>query len=96
MQKSGFISEEFRTDKQIQLENISSLTISNYGDTPLTVTISSVSRIVPPLKEEIGVPFGSFNLPGDGTACDIKLEMNFENGTGRAILDYRKVQTKTC
>lgn len=92
MLKTGFTSIQISQDTSQYLEDITSLTISNYGATDLTVVINDVARIVPKFSTEIGVPFGSFNLPGDGTACDIKLELKFVGGAGKAILDYRKIK----
>lgn len=91
MLKTGFTSIQISQDNSQYLQEITSLTISNYGATDLTVIVNDVARIVPKFSAEIGVPFGSFNLPGDGTACDIKLELKFAGGAGKAILDYRKL-----
>lgn len=96
MHKTGFNSIQYSSDDTIKLEGITSLTISNYGTSIVTVVINDVPRNIPALKPEIGVPFGSFNLPGDGTACDITITFKFAGGAGNAILDYRKLINPTC
>ncbi|RDI07047.1 hypothetical protein [Flavobacterium sp. AG291] len=92
MQKSGFASIQINSDTTQFLDGITSLSISNYGATALTVTVNDVARVVPAFNPAIGVPFGSFNIPGDGTACEINLELKFEGGSGKAILDFRKIK----
>ena len=92
MLRTGLVSIEINRNESKYLENITSLTISNYGDSELIVTINDVSRPIPPFSNEIGVPFGSFNLPGDGTVTDkITIDFTFTGGAGKAILDYRKL-----
>lgn len=95
MTKTGFTSIQIGSDTPLNLENISSLTIANYGTTVLTIVANDVARTIPAFNNEVGVPFGSFNLPGDGTLCDVRLEFKFETGKGLAILDYRKL-IKNC
>lgn len=95
MNKSGLISQRYTANSEKeQLKDITSLTLSNYGETEITVTINNQSRKVPAFNPTIGVPFGSFNIQGDGTACDIDITIEFAGGTGECILDYRKF--KTC
>ncbi|MGQ2982116.1 hypothetical protein [Flavobacterium sp.] len=98
MLQSGFKSTPITQDlSELTIENVTSLTISNYGNTVLSVTIGDVTRIIPPFNPAIGVPFGSFSLPCDGTACDLRISFNFDTGIGSAILDYRKLlQPLTC
>lgn len=96
MKRTGFVSHKLTTDDKLILTDITSLTLSNYGDKDLVVIVNDVERTVPALKSDIGVPFGSFNIPGDGTACALVIEVRFQDGQGLAILDYRKVQPKTC
>lgn len=96
MEKSGFKTLQYTKDDTIRLEGITSLTVNNYGDTDLEVIVNDVSRKVPALKPEIGVPFGSFNLPGDGTACTIEIKLQFTGGLGKALVDYRKLITAKC
>lgn len=92
MNKSGFNSQLITNDDKIILEGVTSLTLSNYGTNDLTVTVNDVPRIVPAFKPEIGVPYGSFNIPGDGTACDVTLEVKFNGTSKNAILDYRLIK----
>ena len=92
MEKSGFTSQRINKDEKLpEITGVTSLTISNYGDTDLTVIVNDVPRPVPAFNQDIKVPFGSFNLPGDGTACDVRIELKFQGGRGQAILDYRKL-----
>jgi len=95
MNKSGFLSQKFYANSgKMPLKDVTSLTVSNYGNTEVTVTIADVARIVPAFNPAIGVPFGSFNIQGDGTACDIVITIEFTGGSGECILDYRTF--KTC
>ena len=90
MESTGFVSRTITTNKKETLQHVTCLTVSNYGDTELQLTVNGTTRLVPPLREDIGVPFGAFNLPCDGTAClEIRLEFAFTGGSGKAILDYR-------
>jgi len=93
--KSGFISRRYsaNTPKHL-LERVTSLSVSNYGDTDAFVTVNDVTRKVPAFNAAIGVPMGVFNIPGDGTACDIYITIDFQNNSGDVILDYRTL--KTC
>ncbi|AXG72945.1 hypothetical protein DVK85_01335 [Flavobacterium arcticum] len=92
MVQSGFVSLPFTEDDSTTIEDVTSLTISNYGTTALTVSVNGVPRTVPAFNADIGVPFGSFNIPGDGTAtAKLEIKFAFVGGTGNAILDYRKL-----
>ena len=96
MQKTVFTSIQVSQNKSFYLDGITSLTISNYGNSNLRIIIAGVMRIIPAFKAEIGVPFGAFNLPGDGTECNIDFALEFDAGTvNNAILDYRAIK-KTC
>ncbi|ALM50314.1 hypothetical protein AMR72_16335 [Flavobacterium psychrophilum] len=95
MLKTGFTSIQIDSDMPLYLEDITSLTLANYGTTPMKVIVNDVARTIPAFNAEVGVPFGSFNLPGDGTACKVKIEVKFDGGIGKAILDYRKL-IKNC
>ncbi|QEE49646.1 hypothetical protein FUA48_08630 [Flavobacterium alkalisoli] len=92
MNKSGFNSQLITNDDKIILEGVTSLTLANYGADDLTVTVNDVSRKVPAFNTEIGVPYGSFNIPGDGTACDVTLVVKFNGTSKNAILDYRLIK----
>ena len=93
MLKSGFLSRQITEDTgRFTITDVTSLTISNYGGTDLFVTIDDKERKIPAFNGSIGVPFGSFNLPGDGTACDLDISFKFTGGTGNAMLDYRKLK----
>jgi hypothetical protein len=94
MRKSGFNSNKITGYIFLPLKDVTSLTISNYGSSIAKVTIDGIERDVPAYNPLIGVPFGSFNIPGDGTACDLDLYIDFVGGTGEVILDYRR--EKTC
>ena len=96
MTKSGFKSLKISTDRTLHLKDVTSLTISNYGAFPITVIVDDVARPVPPFKEEIGVPFGSFNIPGDGTACSVSIQIKFNGNGGNAIIDYRLYKPQEC
>lgn len=91
MNYSGFNSQNIYKDEIISLKGISSLSISNYSDTALNVTISNVVRIVPAYNPALQVPY-IFNIDGDGTFADIQLELTYASNAknGNAILDYRK------
>lgn len=96
MKKTGFVSRKFTNDDRIELTEVTSLTLSNYGEKDLTVIVNDIERTVPAFRSDIGVPFGSFNIPGDGSACDVVIEVKFEDGQGLAILDYRKIKNQNC
>ncbi|QEE49610.1 hypothetical protein FUA48_08450 [Flavobacterium alkalisoli] len=96
MEKTGLISRLIGSDIKMNLKNVTSLTLSNYGSDPLTVIVNDVPRTVPALREEIGVPMGSYNLPGDGTACKLTLEVKFTGESKHAILDYRVYNPQEC
>ena len=93
MIKSGFNALRVSNYYKETLEGITSLTVANYGSDPLKVIVSDVTFIVPAFNAEIGVPYGSFNIPGDGTACDITLEIKFSGASKDAVISYRKINT---
>jgi len=95
MIKSGFNALRISADYKDDFEGITSLTVANYGSDPLNVIVSGVTFPVPAFSTEIGVPYGSFNLPGDGTACDITLEIKFSGSSKNAVITYRKL-LDTC
>lgn len=95
MKQSGLNALRISNDQPINLKGVTSLTVANYGSDPLNVVVSGVTFPVPAFNAEIGVPYGSFNLPGDGTACDITLEIKFSGNNKNAIITYRKL-LDTC
>ena len=92
---SGFTSRQFTANAVETFTDVTSLTISNYGANEVTVIINDVARPIPAFNPQIGVPFGAFNLPGDGTACTIKVELLFAAGASMVIIDYRSLK-KDC
>ncbi|MUV03176.1 hypothetical protein GN157_05585 [Flavobacterium rakeshii] len=95
MEKTGLISRNIGRDYKTELKDITSLTISNYGSDPITVVVNDVPRPVPAFNPEIGVPM-SYNLPGDGTACNLTIEIKFNGNSKYAILDYRVYNPQAC
>lgn len=95
MEKSGFSSRKIANNQSLQLEDITSLTVSNYGNTNALVTVNGITRKVLAFNPVIGVPFGSFNIPGDGTYSTIEIAIEFPEGPGEVILDYRKIQRQS-
>ena len=97
MHYAGFISEAITTSRKIILTDITSLTVSNYGNNVLQLKVNGVKRPVPAFNVAYGVPVGAFNLPGDGTVTTkLELEFEFTGDTGNAILDYRKLNKQNC
>jgi len=95
MEKSGFNTLKYnKSSSLIKLTDVTSLTISNYGASDVTAVVNGISRKIVAFKPAIGVPYGSFNIPGDGTACDLDIRIEM-NGTGDVIIDYRKLKP-TC
>lgn len=99
MIKSGLTLQKITQDTNYsELTDITSLTVSNMGASNLTLTVNDVPVLIPAFDPAFKVPFGSFNLPGDGTACAVRLAFSFNGGTGHAVLHYRKllINTNTC
>ena len=90
--QSGFTSRQFSANAVETFKNVTSLTISNYGENEVTVIINDIARPIPAFNPQIGVPFGAFNLPGDGTACTIRIELKFAAGVSNVIIDYRSLK----
>jgi len=92
MNATRFAPRIINQQDKITLAGITSLTISNYGQSELTVTINDVSRPIPAFSAAIGLPY-TFDVPGDGSAFDIEMSFEFKAvGTKNAILDYRKIK----
>jgi hypothetical protein len=96
MLKSGYTALQYQGNETVRVEGITSLTISNHGNSDLYVIIDNVRRKVPALNPLIGIPMGSFNMPGDGTVCNLEIKLEFDGGQGDAIVDYRKLTPQTC
>lgn len=91
MQKTGYQSNRIQKNDTRTIDNVTSFTVTNDGDTDLTLTIAGVSRIVPAKKNET---HSYFDMPFDGTYSDYEIEFSFVGGRGSAILDFK--QLKTC
>lgn len=91
MNFSGLNSLTIYKDQPLILTEISSLTISNYSDLDLDVTISNVTRTIPAFDATLKVPY-VFTIDGDGTFADIELQLKYNGNVknGYAIVDYRK------
>lgn len=97
MMLTGFSSERITNNYERIIEQVTSFTISNYGNTYLDVTIGGVKRRVPAFNVAYGVPFGAFNMPGDGFVIEnVTIKFEFEGGSGNAILDYRSLKKPIC
>ncbi|MXN90159.1 hypothetical protein GR160_02885 [Flavobacterium sp. Sd200] len=96
MQRSGLTTIKYtRSSSLIKLNDITSLTIANYGEFEVTAFVNDVARKIPGFNPAIGVPYGSYNLPGDGTYCDVNIRIEIK-GAGEVIIDYRKLIPQTC
>ncbi|MEE1897089.1 hypothetical protein V1389_02000 [Flavobacterium rakeshii] len=95
MKKTGFNAMQISNDIKLELKGVTSLTVANYGSDPLKVIVNDTPFPVLAFNTEIGVPYGSFNIPGDGTACDITLEIKFSGASKNSIISYRKL-LDTC
>jgi hypothetical protein len=94
--KSGINSTTISTKERLNLKNISSFNLSNYGDTDLIVTLNSVSEKVARF-DTANDSAPSWAIDGDGTYSDIDLTIEFVAGssqdTNKAIVRYRQVLT---
>lgn len=93
MEKSNLLSLLVNQDTSLnEIENVTSLTVTNYGNTDLMLEVNGVSRLVPAHdSSKYPVPVGCYTIDGDGTRCDIRMSFVFTGGTGKAILDYRVI-----
>ncbi|MFY0481660.1 hypothetical protein ACI6PS_03570 [Flavobacterium sp. PLA-1-15] len=95
MNKTGINSDKITKGERIKRENVSSLSIANYGNTDMMVTLNDVTEMVPPY-DAVNKYARSFQLPGDGTFCDIDMVVDFAGGSGEAVLRYRTYNPKKC
>lgn len=80
---------------RLNLKNISSLSLSNFGNTELVVTCNNVSETIARF-DTANNSAPNWSIDGDGTYCDIEIHIDFLpefNGTNKAILRYRQVLT---
>lgn len=86
MQNAGYYTEKYSENHSKKLKDIISLSISNVGDTDITLENQGVKRKILP-----GCVFtvDSVNFP-----FEINFKFAFEGGSGSAIVDY--IQLKKC
>ena len=99
MLKTGTEARTFTKDEVIKLKNVTSLSISNQGETEIVVNLDNVPETLPKYDTDNGFA-PSFDIPGDGSYSDFDITLKFTGGTGKAILRYRSVlnplQTPNC
>lgn len=77
-------------NERYTLTGVSSLSISNPGETDFAIIIQGVRTIVPFWdKTKTVVPI-QFDIHGDGTLSDVELEIEFLTGAGDAIIYFRQ------
>lgn len=79
MVKTNWITQKIHSDTILKLPRVTSFTLINKGD----------SRIF--FREEEIAPNEIYVLEGDGSISNIELDIRFENGKGKAVLNYRSV-----
>ena len=91
MEKTGYQSNRIRKNATRTIKKVTSFTVTNDGESNLTLTISGVSRIVPAI-ESGKTNFFYFDMPFDGTNSDYEIEFSFAGGIGSAILDFKQLK----
>jgi hypothetical protein len=90
MVHTGINRVQVTKNRTLQLEQISSLTVSNYGATDIFVQISNIKVPVPAFNPDMKIPY-VFTIDGDGTLSDIEITIGTDTvGAINAIVDYRK------
>lgn len=84
MQKTGYYTEQYTQDFSKKLKDITSLSISNVGETDSTLIIQGVKRIIKPKQ--------IFVIEGDGSYSDVDFKFTFDGGSGIGIVDYRQIK----
>jgi hypothetical protein len=82
-------------NEKLNLEKVTSLTIANYSDVKLLVTLDDVTEVVPAYNENVGYP-ASFDITGDGTYSNVIIQLVFDTTdkstkVGNAVLRYKKI-----
>lgn len=95
MNKTGINSDNISGNDRFRIKDVSSLSIANYGDTDMDVTINDVTETIPAYNA-VKKFARSFVISGDGTFTDIDLTVAFPNGSGKAVLRYRTYITDKC
>lgn len=89
MQRSRLHSEEIFTDGVVELENVTILSIKNYGTSSLVVTHNSVPETLPPY-DAVNDYASEWQLPSDCHPSEPgELKLTFPSKTGHAIMRYR-------
>lgn len=92
MPTANYTPEEIRRNKKYSEKDVLTLVVSNYGVNTLFVTCRGVKRAVPPLNPTIGVPIAPFKIESYGNSFDVDFEIEFEDGSGMAIVDILKLK----
>lgn len=94
--KSGINSSVINTKERINLKKISSICLSNYGDTDMIITLNNIPEKLSKF-DTANDSAPNWAIDGDGTYCDIDITVEFINQSGsdinKAILRYRQVLT---
>ncbi|MEO4005795.1 hypothetical protein [Flavobacterium sp. CAU 1735] len=90
MKKTNFVSMEISGNHAFKVKSVTSLSISNHGDTDLHV----FGRVIPAIS---GVNPSRFVIDSDGTETDMDFPLKFDTGKGRAYIDYKcLVEPNNC
>lgn len=89
MEKSNYISIELTENEQFNLKSVTSLSVSNHGDTAVTI----FGRTLPPMT---GQNPARFVIDADSTYTNLDFTVRFETGKGKAFIDYKALNEPNC
>lgn len=85
MNKTGYNYRAVTRDERFVLKGVTSLTVSNYGDSEVIV----FGRTLPAMS---GANPACFKIDGDGSQTDLDFTIEFDdNKGGLAYIDYRAI-----
>ena len=94
MLQTVFGTRRFTRDARLDLDCVSSFSISNPGATDVRMIVQGVPTVIPYWdKTKTVVPI-QFDMNGDGTLSNIELDLEFETGAGEAIVYFRQQKTQ--
>lgn len=96
IEKMKVIWDNFRIQsaQTVILENVISVTLSNYSDKEVRFTHKGVERTLPGRNADLNVPIKPFSIEIFGHEFDAKIDIKFSLGVKDLIIDYSKF--KNC
>ncbi len=94
MKKVILSVEQVQKNRVFKVQDVVTITLSNYSDKAITFVMYGVTRTIPGRDAVLNVPVKPFFYEVQGYTFDIEIKITFDVGYKNLVIDYAKI--KNC